>query len=249
MSQLATAVAFRKKRGKTARKIRPWCYSSCKRGFDLTSATLILISVLPLMIIVAVLIKLTSPGPVFFRQARVGRHGRRFNIFKFRSMRVGCGGVGVTCKGDPRVTSLGRFLRKSKIDELPQLLNVLLGDMSMVGPRPLIPEVFRVPPGCKVITKLAPGLTGTASIRYRHEEDELSDIPVSEWRQYYITKVLPDKVKLELDYAAHRASLVADVGLILQTASAVLLPLPARTRRPVPQQMDPAAAIEVNRAA
>jgi lipopolysaccharide/colanic/teichoic acid biosynthesis glycosyltransferase len=249
MSQQATAVAFKKHHSQFAKNIRPWCYSRGKRGFDITAAALILISVLPLMVLVALLIKLSSPGPVFFRQARVGRNGRRFRIFKFRSMRNGCGGVGMTCKGDSRVTAVGRFLRKSKIDELPQLLNVLKGEMSMVGPRPLIPEVFRLPPGCKGFTKLAPGLTGTASIKFCNEEDELSAVPLAEWRQYYIAKVLPEKVKLELEYASGRASLASDLALIFQTAGAILIAAQGRSRQTVRQQPDQPPVMEINRAA
>lgn len=239
----------------------PWCSSMGKRVFDLVIAGFLLLMSAPVMLIIAALVKLTSPGPVFFRQLRVGRNGRHFRIFKFRSMVNGCGGLGVTYNNDPRVTPIGKVLRKWKLDELPQLFNVVTGEMSMVGPRPLIPEVLCLPPGDGKFLKLLPGVTGSASVKFCREEESLTNVPPDQWRQYYVSNILPQKLTLELDYAS-RASLWRDLALILSTPVFVLMPranghqaesVPVAISLPVPAPVPPlqqaAGSSEEHRAA
>ncbi|MFZ1405869.1 MAG: sugar transferase [Anaerolineae bacterium] len=152
----------------------------------------------PLFCWIALWIKLTSPGPVFYRAVRVGQDGRPFRLYKFRSMIVGTDrqGPGITATGDPRITRVGRFLRRAKLDELPQLINVLLGDMSLVGPRPEDPRyvAFYTPEQRRVLS-VRPGITSPASLAYRHEEQLLAG---EDWETHYRTRVLPDKLALDL---------------------------------------------------
>jgi lipopolysaccharide/colanic/teichoic acid biosynthesis glycosyltransferase len=204
--------------------VTPWCLSLGKRLFDLVVATLLLAGVSPLMILVAIIIKLTSPGPVLFKQQRLGQNGEPFVLLKFRSMVNGShkAGPGLTQKGDPRVSPCGRFLRKWKLDELPQLLNVVRGDMSMVGPRPDLAEHFaELPPKERTVLRLRPGVTGMASLKFRNEEELLAGIPVHELKRAYVTHVKPVKIALDMQYA-QRATLVSDLGVLIRTATAIL---------------------------
>jgi len=194
-----------------------WPLSYSKRVLDVVIASSLLILLTPLMALIAVAIKLSSPGPVFFCRARVGRFGEHFPMLKFRSMVADCDGPGLTCKDDARVTRVGRILRKFKMDELPQLINVLQGHMSMVGPRPHLPEVFALEPHHRHFLQLRPGITGAASFRFRREEDLLIDMPWKELRNYYISSILPEKVGIELQYATS-ASCWTDLKLIVLTA-------------------------------
>jgi lipopolysaccharide/colanic/teichoic acid biosynthesis glycosyltransferase len=186
-------------------------------------AVLLLVAVLPLMVVVAVVIKVTSPGPVLFQQIRCGRDGRRFHVLKFRSMRHGRShrGPGVTCRTDTRVTPVGRVIRKWKLDELPQLFNVIRGEMSLVGPRPDLPEYLdALPPALRPVLQLKPGVTSIATLRFRNEEELLSRVPTESLTAYYIANVLPQKTRMELDYAS-QASLFSDVAVLLRTAVAI----------------------------
>ena len=145
-----------------------------KRAFDLFFSALGLLALSPLLLLLAMAVKLTSRGPVFFRQQRVGQGGRLFYILKLRSMVVNAEklGLSVTRDGDPRITPLGRLLRKTKLDELPQLWNVLVGDMSFVGPRPEVPGYVRqYTPGQRRVLELKPGITDLATIEFRNEEE------------------------------------------------------------------------------
>ena len=201
-----------------------WNYSAAKRVFDFLLSTLLLLLTSPAWLLVALAIKISSSGSVFFRQLRVGRGGVEFCLLKFRTMRVAGAqaGPGLTRKGDLRVTPVGRILRKWKLDELPQLINVLRGDMSIVGPRPDLEEYMRsLPASQKAILKLRPGVTGTASLRFRHEEDVLAKIPADQLQQLYVSELLPQKVELDLEYA-RRATFLTDLGLVLRTVSGVL---------------------------
>lgn len=166
---------------------------------------------------VSVLIRLTSEGPVFFQQERVGRGFRRFKIMKFRTMVVDAEkhGMQITAGRDPRITAVGHILRKTKLDELPQLINVLRGDMSFVGPRPEVPkyvEMFRK--DYEELLKVRPGITDLASLKYRHESELLgqSDDP----EKTYTQQILPDKIELAKEYI-ERSSLLFDLNLILRT--------------------------------
>jgi lipopolysaccharide/colanic/teichoic acid biosynthesis glycosyltransferase len=178
---------------------------------------------LPLMAIVAVVIKLTSPGPVFFRQIRCGRDGHGFHLLKFRSMRHrrSHGGPGLTSSNDTRVTPIGRAIRRWKLDELPQLLNVIRGEMSLVGPRPDLPEYLdTLPAAQRQVLHLKPGITSIATLRFRNEEELLSTVPAKSLIDYYIANVLPQKANMEMDYASH-ASLVSDLAVLLRTVGAI----------------------------
>ena len=171
----------------------------------------------PVFVVVAVAIAATSPGPVFFRQVRIGRHGEPFRMYKFRSMRVDAEALGgqLTVSGDTRVTRVGAFLRASKIDELPQLINVLVGEMSLVGPRPEVPRyVALYTPEQRRVLEVRPGITDPASIRYRDESAVLARAADPE--RAYVEEVLPHKLAINLAYLERR-SVASDVGVILAT--------------------------------
>ena len=184
--------------------------------FDRIVALVGLICLLPVLLVVWVLIRVTMPGGgAIFKQKRVGKDGKLFTMYKFRSMTVGHGGSSVSVAGESRITPLGRKLRKYKLDELPELWNVLIGDMSFVGPRPDVPGYADKLEGeDRLILKLRPGITGPASLKYRNEEEILAQ--VDNPQQYNDEVIYPDKVKINLDYYYHH-SLIGDIKLIIQT--------------------------------
>ena len=188
-----------------------------KRLFDIGASGLGLLVLSPILIIVAIWIKLDSEGPVFYRQVRVGRYNKDFRIFKFRSMRIGSDkGSLVTIGGrDPRVTRSGYFIRKFKIDELPQLINVFIGDMSLVGPRPEVRHYvnYWTPEQMRALD-VRPGITDPASIRFRNENELLEKAEDPE--KYYIEVIMQEKLKLYLEYVDN-ASFWYDIKLIFQT--------------------------------
>ena len=188
-----------------------------KRLFDIVASGLGLLVLSPILIIVAIWIKLDSEGPVFYRQVRVGRYNKDFRIFKFRSMRIGSDkGSLVTIGGrDPRVTRSGYFIRKFKIDELPQLINVFIGDMSLVGPRPEVRHYvnYWTPEQMRALD-VRPGITDPASIRFRNENELLEKAEDPE--TYYIEVIMQEKLKLYLEYVDN-ASFWYDIKLIFQT--------------------------------
>lgn len=193
---------------------------ACKRAFDILCSFLGLTVLSPVLLVVSVLVAVTSPGGVFFRQERIGKDGKPFRIFKFRSMRKDNAGLKITTGNDSRITPVGRFLRKSKIDELPQLINVLVGDMSFVGPRPEVADYVNLyTPYQRQVLLVRPGITGLASIRFRNENDLLtaSEDP----NRTYIEKIMPRKIELDLEYIPH-ASVFYDIKLIFQTFAAVI---------------------------
>jgi lipopolysaccharide/colanic/teichoic acid biosynthesis glycosyltransferase len=188
-----------------------------KRLFDILLSGLGLLIISPLFLIVAIWIKLDSPGPIFYRQVRVGRYNKDFRIFKFRSMRIGSDkGSLVTIGGrDPRITRSGYFIRKFKIDELPQLINVLVGDMSLVGPRPEVRHYVNYWTEEQMhILDVRPGITDPASIKFRNENELLAQAEDPE--KYYIEVIMQEKIKLYLDYVK-KNSLWYDIKLIFQT--------------------------------
>ena len=188
-----------------------------KRLFDILLSGIGLLIISPLFLIVAIWIKLDSPGPIFYRQVRVGRYNKDFRIFKFRSMRVGSDkGSLVTIGGrDPRITRSGYFIRKFKIDELPQLINVLVGDMSLVGPRPEVRHYVNYWTEEQMhVLDVRPGITDPASIKFRNENELLAQAEDPE--KYYIEVIMQEKIKLYLDYVA-KNSLWYDIKLIFQT--------------------------------
>ncbi len=193
---------------------------ACKRAFDILCSFLGLTVLSPVLLVVSVLVAVTSPGGVFFRQERIGKDGRPFRIFKFRSMRKDNAGLKITTGNDSRITPVGRFLRKSKIDELPQLINVLVGDMSFVGPRPEVADYVNLyTPYQRQVLVVRPGITGLASIRFRNENDLLtaSDDP----NRTYVEQIMPRKIDLDLEYIPH-ASVFYDIKLIFQTFAVVI---------------------------
>lgn len=203
-----------------------WNYSAGKRLLDIATASLVLLISLPLTVVIAAAVKLNSRGPVLFRQARVGRDGRSFVILKFRTMasreQTEQAGLSLTRKGDSRVTAVGRVLRNWKLDELPQFLNVLCGDMSLVGPRPDLAKYTAVLGAERQqFLSLRPGITGAASLRFRNEEEILAAIPESDLERVYTSQLFPQKVEIDLAYA-RSASFRSDLGLLCQTFAAVL---------------------------
>jgi lipopolysaccharide/colanic/teichoic acid biosynthesis glycosyltransferase len=192
-----------------------------KRLFDIVVILAALLLLALPMLAVAAWIKLDSPGPVFFRQQRVGRHGVPFAIHKFRTMRHGAGGPALTVGDDARITRAGRWLRRTRLDELPQLLDVLAGDMSLVGPRPEVPRyVALYPPGLRErALAVRPGLTDPASLAYIDEAALLA--AAADPEREYVERILPAKLQAAAAYA-ERATLASDIAVLARTARALL---------------------------
>lgn len=193
-----------------------------KRLFDICASLIGIIFMLPIFLMIAVWIKLDSPGPIIFRQTRVGQFGREFTLYKFRSMVANAEALGkqVTAIDDRRITKIGKFLRKSKLDELPQLFNVLKGNMSLVGPRPEVPKyVALYTLKQRQVLEVPPGITDLASIKFRNESDLLAGKSNSE--ELYIQEIMPQKLELNLMYIT-QASVKFDLLIILRTLWRVL---------------------------
>lgn len=193
-----------------------------KRLFDIIASGLGLIILSPLFLVVAVWVKLDSPGPVFYKQIRVGRNNKDFFLYKFRSMRVGSDKKGLITVGghDPRVTRSGYYIRKYKLDEFPQLINVFKGDMSLVGPRPEVRKyVDLYTPEQMHVLDVRPGITDLASIRYRNENELLEH--ASDPEQYYRDVVMQDKLRINLEYVRNH-SFLGDIRLIFNTFIAIV---------------------------
>ena len=162
--------------------------------------------------------KVSSAGPVFHRGERIGRRGKPFTLYKFRSMRVGDSGPAITRAGDPRVTAVGRFLRRTKLDELPQLINIAIGDMSLVGPRPEAPRyVAMYDEEQRRILSVRPGLTSPASLAFRSEEEQLVG---PDWERLYVETIMPAKLRIDLEYIGRR-TLASDLRVIARTVAAL----------------------------
>lgn len=188
-----------------------------KRLFDILASGIGILVLSPIFLVIAVWIKLDSKGPVFYRQVRVGLHNKDFRIFKFRSMRVGADkGSLVTIGGrDPRITRSGYIIRKLKLDELPQLINVFVGDMSLVGPRPEVRHYVNYWTLEQMhVLDVRPGITDPASIKFRNENELMEQAKDPE--DYYINVIMQEKLKLYLDYVEHH-SFWGDIGLIFKT--------------------------------
>lgn len=193
-----------------------------KRLFDLLFATVLLVLLFPLLVYFALAVALTSKGGAFFAQQRVGRGGRLFRLLKFRTMRPGSEAQGQLTIGgrDPRITAVGRVLRKTKLDELPQLWNVLVGDMSLVGPRPEVPKyVAMYTAEQRAVLSVRPGITGMASLHYIDENELLARAADPE--QAYIREVMPAKLELDLRYV-EQCSFLLDLRIIAATVAKVL---------------------------
>ncbi|HEY3331697.1 MAG TPA: sugar transferase [Capsulimonadaceae bacterium] len=190
-----------------------------KRAADIAIASFLFAFFLPLLVLAAIGVKLTSRGPLFYKQQRVGYKGREFSIIKFRTMCIDAdrNGPSVTAADDTRITPYGRFMRKSKLDELPQLINVIRGDMSLVGPRPQVPAFVAHfdPAQKKIALSVLPGVTGVTALCFRNEEIMLANKENRE--EYYISRILP--VKLELDvWYVENCGVVKDLFLLWNTA-------------------------------
>ena len=193
-----------------------------KRAMDVVISGGALLVLWPVLLLVALLIKIDDPGPVFYRQVRVGKDGKEFRIFKFRTMVVDADkkGLAITVGRDNRITRMGRFLRKTKLDELAQLLNVFIGDMSFVGPRPEVPKYVNMyTPYQRQVLLVRPGITDYASIAYRNENDMLAGAEDPE--RMYIDVIMPDKIELNMKYL-REISPLADIRLIFGTIAAVI---------------------------
>ncbi len=194
-----------------------------KRAFDLLLSSLGLLLLAPVLLGIALAVKLDSPGPVFYRQERVGRHGRVFRIHKFRTMQHNPQGAGlqITVGRDPRITRVGGWLRDTKLDELAQLLDVWLGDMSLVGPRPEVPRYVAHYPSAlrEKVLSVRPGITDIASIEYRDESRILAQAADPE--RAYILEVMPHKLALAAQYV-DQASVWMDIRLIWRTVRAIV---------------------------
>ena len=187
-----------------------------KRLFDVTASFLGIILLLPVLLIIGLIIKFVmTDGPVIFKQQRVGQNGVLFTMFKFRSMTIDHGGSSISVAGERRITPLGAKLRRYKLDELPELWNVLIGDMSFVGPRPDVPGYADQLKGdAREVLKLKPGITGPASLKYRNEEELLAS--QSDPQKYNDIVIFPDKVKIN-KYYLHHYSFIKDIQIILCT--------------------------------
>jgi lipopolysaccharide/colanic/teichoic acid biosynthesis glycosyltransferase len=194
-----------------------------KRLFDLLGATLALLLLSPLLLAAVLAVKLDSPGPVFYRQQRVGRHGVPFFIHKFRTMHHGAGGPLLTVGDDPRITRVGAFLRRTRIDELPQFIDVLLGHMSLVGPRPEVPRyVAQYPPELRQrVLAVRPGITDPASLAYIDEARLLA--AAADPEREYVEIILPAKLQRSADYADH-ATPWTDLGVLWATLRRLTVP-------------------------
>lgn len=182
-------------------------------------SSLVVLIALPLWAIVAIAIRLDSPGPVFYRAVRIGKGGEPFTIYKFRTMMVDASqkGPGITMQGDPRITRMGRFLRNMKIDEMPQLINVLKGEMSIVGPRPEDPRyVACYTPEQRRVLSVRPGMASHGFPKYRHEQ-ELLAATGDDFENVYLTVILPDKLQLNLEYIEQQ-SFLYDLAILARAA-------------------------------
>lgn len=192
-----------------------------KRVFDVVVAGVLLAVCSPVLLLIALAVRLDSPGEVFFRQERVGRGGSRFRIHKFRTMVVDGAGSPVTAAGDPRVTRVGHTLRSSKLDELPQLIDVLAGDMSLVGPRPEVPHYVALWSSREqeVVLSVRPGMTDPASLEFRRESEQLgtTDDP----GRHYVDVILPRKVQMYVEYVETR-TLLGDARILVRTVATVI---------------------------
>jgi len=200
-----------------------YCHSARKRAFDLSVAVVLLTLLAPILVILALLVLVTSGPPILFRQERIGLGGRRFTLLKFRTMRPGSDrSMLLTARGDGRVTAVGRFLRVAKLDELPQLINVIRGEMSIVGPRPEVPRYVAGYDARQIeVLEVRPGLTDPASVLFRDEERLLGAVETERRETLYVETILPKKLELNIGYI-ERAGLCYDLGLIFGTLKAIL---------------------------
>lgn len=196
--------------------------------FERSVSCVTLVALSPLMLLCALAVRLSSPGPVLFRQERVGEGGRPFQLVKFRSMRTGSEGAQVTARGDTRVTRVGEFLRKTKLDELPELWNVVRGDLSLVGPRPEVPKYVDLEsPRWRAVLSVRPGITDPMTIMLRHEEEILAAVE-GDPETYYREILLPEKLRGYIEYLRRRSAW-SDLGVLFSTVFAIAHLTPSRS--------------------
>lgn len=194
-----------------------WLNRFVKRSFDIIASLIGIILLSPAFLVICIIIKITSEGPILFKQNRVGINGKMFEIYKFRTMIVNAEKLGtqITIGEDKRITKIGKFLRKYKLDELPQLFNVFKGDMSLVGPRPEVPRYVDLYKGeQRAVLSVRPGITDYASLKYSDENDLLGTVENPE--DYYINVIMQDKLKLNLQYINNN-NIFRDIKIIIQT--------------------------------
>jgi lipopolysaccharide/colanic/teichoic acid biosynthesis glycosyltransferase len=213
-----------------------------KRIFDIVCSLFALLVLSPILVFVSIILRFTGEREIFYRQDRMGRGGKTFGLYKFATMLKESPNIGTgiyTQKGDPRILPFGQFLRKTKINELPQILNILLGDMSIIGPRPLIPAQFHIYPdeAKKVIVQVRPGLSGIGSIVFRDEEAIVTNNPLG-FKRCYDELIMPYKGQLEVWYVHHR-SFWLDALLIFLTVWVVICPASKRWRTVLHELPDP----------
>jgi len=188
-----------------------------KRALDVVFCILALPFVLPVGLLIGALVKLTSHGPVLYRATRVGRDGKPFPLLKFRTMRTGAAGPGITRSGDDRITAVGKWLRATKLDELPQIVNVLRGEMSIVGPRPEDPRfVALYTPVQRTVLDVRPGMTSMAFLRFGHEQEFIERAAPVDVEAFYVETIMPEKLEIELQYLRDW-SLGADMRILART--------------------------------
>jgi lipopolysaccharide/colanic/teichoic acid biosynthesis glycosyltransferase len=204
------------------------------RALDVVLAAIGIVVSLPILAGAALAVRVSSAGPILFRQHRVGRLGIQFTLFKFRTMRVNQGTLGVTAHGDPRITPVGRWLRRFKVDELPEMWNVLRGDMAFVGPRPEVPAYVDLgDPLWRGALRARPGLTDPVTLRLRNEEQLIARAP-GDPEQFYLRTLQPYKLAGYAQYIDHR-SFAGDLGILLRTAVAVVRP--SSVHEPSPEEV------------
>jgi lipopolysaccharide/colanic/teichoic acid biosynthesis glycosyltransferase len=190
-----------------------------KRFVDLVASICGLVILFPIFIMLSLLIRLSTPGPAFYMQKRVGKHGVQFNLFKFRTMTNKSENLGRETTGfnDPRITKIGKFLRKYKLDEMPQLINVIRGEMSLVGPRPEIPfYVSKYGPDDQIVLTVKPGITDPCSLRLSNLEEIMDSRGSRCAQEFYENEILPYKLKLQKEYVLHQSNIV-DIKIIIKT--------------------------------
>jgi lipopolysaccharide/colanic/teichoic acid biosynthesis glycosyltransferase len=210
----------------SSRIVSPWCDSAYKRCFDIAGAAVLLVVLFPFMLVIGLAVWCTSPGPVLFRQLRTGKGGKEFYILKFRTMISGRrqNGPLLTRPADPRITPVGRVLRKWKLDEFPQLLNVLRGEMSFVGPRPLVTQTWEEPciqEEASVVLSVRPGITSDATLNFHNEEAILAPLAFEHQEEAYMKAIMPLKLEMEINYLRN-AGFASDQRIIVQTVLRVL---------------------------
>jgi lipopolysaccharide/colanic/teichoic acid biosynthesis glycosyltransferase len=240
MGLVAGEQIYRKFQTRADSRVSLWCSSAWKRRFDVAGALVLLTLLFPFMLIIAVAVRCTSRGPVLFRQRRTGKDGKEFYILKFRTMickRRQQGAV-FTRPADPRITPVGKFLRKWKLDEFTQLFNILHGEMSFVGPRPLVTQTWEEPciqEQSETVLSVRPGITSDATLNFRNEEAILAALAFEHQEEAYLKAIMPLKLEMEIEYLKH-ATFRSDWRIILQTVVRVMSasesPNPLRKKSP-----------------